>query len=340
MSDVGTQHQFSAPYRIDVHYHIFPPRFMSNQEKLNPKWGPQAPPSMVEGWTPQSACDDLDRYGIATAIAQMKAAPGVWFGNVRAACELAREWNEYAARMTRDFPGRFGMLAVVPMPDIDGTLREIEYAYDVLNTDGVQLMSHYDGKYPGDPKFRAVMEELNRRKAVVLVHPFLPPMHDILPGVRPATIEFPFDSTRAIVSLVLSGTTSEFPNIRFIFCHGGGVVPYLAGRIEELTREIKGRWMGEAPPERDRDEVIPKGIEFELKKLYYEIANAYHRPTFAGLQALAPQPHILFGTDYPFVTIPAHIEGLQKVAPSESVRRAIERDNALALFPKFAKTTV
>jgi predicted TIM-barrel fold metal-dependent hydrolase len=270
----------------------------------------------------------------------MIAAPAIWFGDVGAARDLAREWNEYAAQMTRDFPGRFGMFAVVPLPDIEGTLREIEYAFDVLKVDGVQIMSHYEGKYPGDPKFREVLEELNRRKAVVYVHPFLPPMHNILPGVRPATIEFPFDSTRAIVSLVLSGTTSELSDIRFIFSHGGGTLPMLAGRIEELTREVKGRWIGEAPAGRDRDEVIPRGIEHELKRLYYEIANAYHRPTFAALHAFAPESHILFGTDHPYVTIQAHIDGLQKVAPSAGAHRAIERDNALALFTKFTKIPV
>ena len=267
----------------------------------------------------------------------MKAAPGIWFGNVAAARDLAREWNEYAALMTRDFPGRFGMLAVVPMPDIDSTLREIEYAFDVLHADGVQFMSHYEFKYPGDRTFRPIMEELNRRKAVVFVHPFLPPSHDILPGVRPATIEFPFDSTRAIVSLVLSGTTSQFPDIRFIFCHGGGTLPMLAGRIEELTRVVKGRWVGEPEDEHERAQKIPNGVEFELKKLYYEIANAYYPPTFAAVHAFAPESHILFGTDYPFLSIPDHAEGLRDVAPSENARRAIERDNALALFPRFAK---
>src|SRR5580692_2236337 len=100
------------PFRIDVHHHIFPAQFMVNQEKRNPKWGPQAPPVMVEGWTPQLACDALDQAGITTAIVQMKAAPGVWFGDIAAARDLAREWNEYAAKMTSDFPGRFGMFAV------------------------------------------------------------------------------------------------------------------------------------------------------------------------------------------------------------------------------------
>jgi predicted TIM-barrel fold metal-dependent hydrolase len=325
------------PHLIDVHHHIYPPKFMAQQERLNPRWGSQVPPAMVKGWTPQMAVDILDRTGVATAIAQMIAAPGIWFGNVSAARALAREWNDYTAQMTRDFRGRFGMFAVVPMPDIDSTLREIEYAFDVLGADGIQLMSHYDGRYPADAGFRPVLEELNRRKAVAFVHPYLPPSHNIIPWVRPATIEFPFDSTRAIVSLVLSGTTSQLSDIRFIFCHGGGALPSLAGRIEELTKEIEGRWPGEAPPKQNRDELIPNGVMFEFRKLFYEIANAYHSPAFAGLHALVPESHILFGTDHPYLAIPAHSEGLKKVLPSGAARRAIERDNALALFPRFAK---
>lgn len=332
MVEPARSRQHDRPFRIDVHYHICPPRFMANQEKRNPKWGAadakQVVPATIDikSWTPTFARDDLDRNGVATAIVQMISARGVWFGDVQAACDLAREWNDYAAQMTRDFPGRFGMLAAMPMPDIDSTLREIEYAFDVLHADGVQLMSHYDGKYPGDPTFRPVLEELNRRKAVVFIHPYLPPSANVLTGVRPATIEFPVDSTRAIVSLVLSGTTAQLPNIKFIFCHGGGVLPSLAGRIEQLTKHDEGR-----------SERVPHGIEFELRKLYYEIANAYHPPSFAGLQALAPASHIMFGTDFPYLTLKSHIDGLAKVVPAENARRAIERDNALALFPKFAE---
>jgi predicted TIM-barrel fold metal-dependent hydrolase len=330
----------STPFRIDVHHHTFPAKFMANQEKRNPKWGPQAPPIMVEGWTPQLACDALDKAGIATAIVQMKAAPGVWFGDVAAARDLAREWNEYTAQMTRDFRGRFGMFAVLPLPDIDTTLREIEYAFDVLQVDGVQLMSHYEFKYPGDQRFWPVLEELNNRKAVVFVHPFyLPPSHDILPGVRPATIEFPFDSTRALVSLVLSGATSRFADVRFIFCHGGGTLPMLAGRIAELTKVVKGRWVGEVEDEDELARKVPNGIEHELKRLYFEMANAYYPPSFRALHEFAPESQILFGTDFPFLSVADHANGLRKVAAQETVQ-AIERDNALALFGKFATAAV
>lgn len=332
MENAASQMKDANPSRIDTHYHIFPPKFMANQAKRNPKaYDPrQVVPATIniKDWTPGFALEELDRGGIAVGIAQMIAAPGIWFGDVSTARDLAREWNEYAAQMGRDFPGRFGMFAALPLPDLDAALREIGYALDTLHADGVQIMSHYDGHYPAHPRFRPVLEELNRRKAVVFVHPFLPPCHDVLPNVRPATIEFPFDTTRAIVSLVLSGTTSQLPDIRFIFTHGGGALPSLAGRVEELTKDDK-----------DRAERIPNGIAVEFRKLYYEIANAYHRPAFAGLRELAPGSHILFGTDYPYISVAAHVQGLEKAEPSASTRGAIERDNALTLFPRFAKAT-
>jgi 6-methylsalicylate decarboxylase len=132
----------SKPFRIDTHYHIFPPKFMANQAKRNPKaYDPrQVVPATIglKDWTPGYAVEELDRGGIAIGIAQMIAAPGIWFGDVSAARDLAREWNEYAAQMVRDFPGRFGMFAALPLPDVDCALHEIEYALDILHADGVQ----------------------------------------------------------------------------------------------------------------------------------------------------------------------------------------------------------
>lgn len=319
----------ARPFRIDVHHHIFPPSFLSEQGKLNPAWHPQKPPAMVKDWTPQTAIDEMDCNGVAASIVSMSTAPGLWFGDKPAACRLARIWNEYAAGLTRDYHGRFGFFAAMPLLDIDGALGEIEYALDVLKADGVQLITDYDGLYPGDPLFRPVLEELNRRKAVAIVHPTVPPAClNMIPDVLPRTVEFVFDSTRAIVSLVLSGVTSLLPDVRFIFCHGGGTLPMLAGRIEELTKH-----------EKDRDERIPRGIEFELKKLYYETANAYHLPAYAALRTFAPIEGILFGTDFPYVTSATNCAGLNRAEPSDDVRIEIERSNALALFPRFANAT-
>jgi 6-methylsalicylate decarboxylase len=315
-----------TPFRIDVHHHIFPPPFLSEQGKLNPAWYPQAPPAMVKDWSPHTTLDEMDRNGVAVAVVSMSTAPGLWFGNKPAACRLARIWNEYAADMVRNFPERLGMFAALPLLDIDGTLHEIEYALDVLHADGVQLITDYDGKYPGDHELRPVLAELDRRKTVVIVHPTVPPACvNIIPGVLPRTVEFVFDTTRAIVSLVLGGVTSQFADIRLIFCHGGGTLPMLAGRIEELTKN-----------EKDRDKRIPRGIEFELKKLYYEIANAYHLPAYAALTAFAPLDRLLFGTDFPYVTSADNCAGLNKAEPSVEARTAIERGNALKLFPRLA----
>ena len=315
----------TRPFRIDVHHHIFPPSFLSEQGKINPAWHPQNPPAMVKDWTPQTAIDEMDCNGIAASVVSMSTAPGLWFGDKPAACQLARIWNEYAAALARDYRGRFGFFAAMPLLDIDGTLGEIEYALDVLKADGVQLITDYDGLYPGDPLFRPVFEELNRRKAVAIVHPTVPPAClNMIPNVLPRTVEFVFDSTRAIVSLVLSGVTSLLPDVRFIFCHGGGTLPMLAGRIEELTKN-----------EKDRDERIPRGIEYELKKLFYETANAYHLPAYAALRAFAPIERILFGTDFPYVTGATNCAGLNRAEPSDEVRKKVERSNALTLFPRF-----
>jgi len=316
----------TLPFRIDVHHHVYPSSFLSEQGKLNPAWHPQKPPEMVKDWTPQTAIDEMDANGIAVSIVSMSTAPGLWFGDKPAARRLARIWNEYAAGLARDYRGRFGFFAAMPLLDIDGTLGEIEYALDVLKADGVQLITDYDGLYPGDPLFRPVLEELNRRKAVAIVHPTVPPAClNMIPGVLPRTVEFVFDSTRAIVSLVLSGITSRLPDIRFVFCHGGGTLPMLAGRIEELTKNEKGR-----------AERIPRGIEFELKKLYYETANAYHLPAYAALRSFAPTDRILFGTDFPYVTGATNRVGLDRAERSDELRMKIERSNALTLFPRFA----
>jgi predicted TIM-barrel fold metal-dependent hydrolase len=313
-----------VPFRIDVHHHVFPPPFLAAQGALNPAWNPQKPPAMVKDWTPQTTIDEMDANGVAVAIVSMSTAPGLWFGDKSAACRLARIWNDYAAGLVRDHRGRFGFFAALPLLDIDGTLKETEYAFDVLKADGVQLITDYDGKYPGDPLFRPVLEEINRRKAVAIVHPTVPPACvNMIPGVLPRTVEFVFDSTRAIVSLVLSGVTTQLPDMRLIFCHGGGALPMLAGRIEELT---KG--------EKDRAERIPRGIEYELKKLYYETANTYHRPAYAALSTFAAPERILFGTDFPYVTSAANCAGIKAVEPSPPVRMAIECDNALKLFPR------
>jgi predicted TIM-barrel fold metal-dependent hydrolase len=229
-----------------------------------------------------------------------------------------------AAKAVQDHPGRFGFFAVVTPPDTDGALKEIEYALDTLKADGIGLLSNYDAKSLGDPSFAPVFEEINRRKCVVYVHPT---MHQctatLIPGLIPQGIEFPLDTTRTITSLVLNGTLARCPDIKFIFSHGGGALPFLAARITHVGEGNK-----------DFKANNPRGIEHELKRLYCDTASAESAPQLAAMQAFFPQSHILFGSDFPFIGPKHGIESLDKYPLAPAVRAAIDRENALALLPK------
>jgi predicted TIM-barrel fold metal-dependent hydrolase len=226
--------------------------------------------------------------------------------------------------MVRDHPGRFGMFATMPMPDVDGTLREIEYALDVLKADGIGFMTSFGDKWLGDPAFTPVFDELNRRQAVVYTHPTTPECcRSLVRDVPPSTIEFATDTTRTIASVLFSGTATRCPNVRFIFSHGGGTLPFLTGRIVRLAedrRELAAR--------------LPLGPVQELKRFHYELAQAVHPMALAALLKLVPVTQVLFGTDFPFRPAAEVVQGIAEHGFGDADRRAIERDNALALLPR------
>jgi predicted TIM-barrel fold metal-dependent hydrolase len=308
------------PQLIDLHHHFFPPDFVAAAlDKYR-----QREKTIVSDWTPKKALEEMDRRGVATAVLSI-TTPGIWFGDAQAARTLARKCNEYAAQIVKDNPTRFGFFAAIPLPDAEGSLREIEYALDVLKADGIALMTSYDDKWLGYAGFASVLDELNRRKALVYVHPTAANCcRDLMPDVPTPLIEYPHDTTRAIANLLYSGSFARLRDIRFIFSHAGGTIPMLAGRISQL-----GTLFGS-------DKKVPNGVEFELKRLYYEIANSANRPTMAALMSLVPASQIMFGTDYPFVPIEITADGMQSLTLPAKELRAIGRDNALALLPRLA----
>ena len=310
------------PHRIDTHYHILPDCFMSDddaRERLLKVSPPRAISALLE-WTPASAIEALDRGGVQAAVTSMPP-PGT------SSRPLARGCNEFAARLAGDHKGRFGVFAMLPLPDIEGSLREIEYALDVLRLDGIGLLTNCADRWPGDELFAPVYEELDRRKAVVYFHPhFSDCCGTLLPGTRPPLIEYPFDTTRAIVSLFLNGRLSRCPNIRFIFSHGGGTLPMLAHRIEDQVRTQK-----------DLHERFPKGAVAEFSKLYLDVVSVANPIAFDAVRKLAGIPRLLFGSDFPFWSPEVTVSNLAKLELRPDDLRAIERENALRLFPRLER---
>lgn len=310
--------------RIDIHHHFMPPEHIAREHAAARGFGHNLTPSQIATWSPARALEVLDSNGIATAIGSV-STPGVWTGKIDESRSIARAWNEYGARMVADHPTRFGLFAPIPLPDIDGSLAEIAYALDVLKADGIGLLSNYDGRYLGDPAFAPVFAELNRRRAVVYVHPTAAPCcAALMPGFQPQMVEFPFDTTRTVASLIYSGTTTKFPDLRFIFSHGGGALPMLAARIEEVGPKALAAQ-------------VPGGVRAQMRRMFYDTASATSAPALAAMRALLPVSQILFGSDYPFVA-PAEAEtGLAAAGLSAADLARIDRANALVLLPRLAR---
>lgn len=309
------------PYRIDVHQHILPPGYVSALASLGITTSGGRP---IPEWDIQSTLEVMDRYAIATAITSV-AEPGIYFGDRIFARDLARRCNEFSAQLIHDYPQRFGAFAILPLPDVDAALRELEYALDTLKLDGIVLLSSVEGRYPGDPVFDELFTELNRRKAVVFLHPTVPAINASLRlDLPPFLVEFVFDTTRAVTNLVYSGTLERYPDIRFILAHAGGTVPYLAYRISMGQIMLPG---------------APQGVMTYLKQFYYDTALSANPYALRSLHELVNASHILFGSDYPFapeILTGFTAQGIQNYDGfNEQARKAIERESALSLFPRF-----
>ena len=221
--------------KIDVHAHYLPPSYLT-QANAATGGKPDGIPGFPR-WNADLAIAAMDELDIATAVLSV-SSPGIHFGDDDAAGKLARAVNEAGAETVSDHTGRFGLFASLPLPDIDGALREIEYAFDTLHADGVIVLTNSQGVYLGDPRLDPVFAELNRRKAVIFIHPtspFCPVCHGSSVGFPRPVMEFLFDTTRAVTNLVLLGTLDKFADIKIIVPHAGATLPIMADRIAGLV---------------------------------------------------------------------------------------------------------
>lgn len=306
-------HAPARAHRIDIHHHIVSPGYSAALKERGQRHAP---------WSLQKSLEDMDRHGIATSVTSL-IQPAVWFGDVALGRRLAREANEYAAQLARDHRGRLGVFATLPLPDTEGSLAEIAYALDTLKAEGFCLMTSYGTRYLGDAAFGPVLEELNRRAAVVYTHPLNPECcGNVADEVPPSIIEYAVDTTRTMASLLFSGAAARYPDIRWIFSHSGGVTPFLLSRFTYQEGTMK-----------NREEKLPRGVIYELQKFHYDTAQGNHAGALAALLKLAPVSQLLYGTDFPFRSAAEVNAGLAQYGFIAGDLQAIERGNALRLMP-------
>ena len=302
--------------RIDVHNHFASPSLIQSV-------GAKRLGAAMSGWTVEKALEDMDGSGVRTVITSI-APQGDPFGDPATAGRVARECNEFAARLATDHPGRFGVFAMTPMPNIDGTLREIAYAFDTLKADGIGMFTSYGDKWLGDPAYNPVFEELNRRNAVVYTHPQSANCcKNLLASVNDGAIEWGTDTTRAIAQMIFGGAAARYPNVRMIWSHGGGTMPFLIERFSNMAKSPQ------LAPQ------FPDGFRGAAGKFYYDTAQASNPAAMSALSKVVPISQIVFGTDFPFRNSAEHVKGLKEcgVFNADDLKK-IDR-NAAPLLPRF-----
>jgi predicted TIM-barrel fold metal-dependent hydrolase len=325
----------TSDYRVDVHHHIVPEEYVSALESIgiNDSMGKPFP-----SWTPSDSLNLMNSLQVGVAVTSL-STPGVYFPEApfsseferkRFAVNLARRCNEISAQMAVDYPGRFKFFATAPMPLVAESLMEVEYAFDRLGAAGVCLFANNQGKFLGHPDFNELMQELNRRKAIVFVHPSPPAGTSEGLGIdlEDFFVEAPADTTRAVVNMLVTGTLHRYPDIKWVLSHAGGVLPYIAWRLSLMA----------AYPEKLVN--MPLGVLTYLKRLYYDTALSPSAYAMNSLTSLVEKSHILFGLDWPFSPTAAAVLQVGELNArscfNETERMMVYRTNAVNLFQNIA----
>ena len=312
-------------HRIDVHQHVVPP-FWAH---ALPTHGGDPSGTVIPQWSPDSAIDFMDSQQVATGILSL-TAPSVIGWDKSERRRMARRVNEYTADLVTKRPDRFGNFATLPLPDAEGALWELEHALDTLRADGVILFANYAGKYLGEAAFEPIWSELHRRHAVVFVHPGQPPLPTAA-GVPGPLVDYPFDTTRAAVQLVLNGIVDRYPGARIILAHAGGFLPYASHRFAELARVFRPA------------AAKPADILAAFQRFYFDTALSSGPAALPSLKAFAGSGHIVFGSDFPYApagigaSFTAKLDAGNGLTAEE--HRAINHGNACTLFPRLARRT-
>jgi len=326
---------------IDVHHHLLLPEY--EQALIRSGAGDPSRP-FRRGDDAGTVLAKMADLGIDAAIVNPLSVAGVHHGDDANARYLTESVNEAQAKFINAAPEQLGFFATLPLPDIDGALRQMEHALDALHADGVIFLSHQNGTHIGDPSFAPLYAEMNRRGVIAFIHPTVPPgVAELNLRLWPSFIEYAFETTRVAANLIYHGVMRDYPNIKWILAHAGGALPFLSMRLR-LMEELE---VGRAPPFPFSGagapfiERVPEGVVPYLDRFYFDTALSGARAPMAALTEMARADHIFYGSDWPFVErsfVVEQIENLRSMPYFAGDRFAMmERGNAAGLFPRFAK---
>lgn len=317
---------------VDVHSHFLTDDYVETASAA----GHLHPDGMSRWptWDPGRQIELMDEWGIAVSLLSI-SSPGTHFGDDAQSRRVSRQVNDAGAEIRRAHPPRFGHFASLPLPDVDGALAELEYAIDQLGADGVTAESNAGGIYLGDPRYQPLLQELDRRRTPVFVHPTSPPNYEAVSLGRPRPmLEFIFDSTRAVSDLVLNGRLQRYPNIRWIFTHGGGTLPLLTERMQLFRAAFAGAEEGSGEPESGQS--IP--VTEQVARLWFDMAGTPFPYQIPALVAAFGSERLLYGSDYCWTPAPAAAAQVASVdaapQPGDDTWRALTTRNAQRLFPR------
>ncbi len=310
---------------IDVHTHFVPDVYRRAAHAAG--WNkPDGMPGIPE-WSEHGMLEMMDNVGIAKGMLSI-SSPGVYFGDAAAARDLSRKVNLEGAALKERWPDRLGLFASLPLPDVAGALAEIAFAFDELGVDGIYLQSNAAGIYPGDRAFEPIFAELDRRGAIVFIHPTSPACPccgDREHQMPRPVLEFMFETTRAVTNLVLTGTLDRYPNIKMIVPHAGAALPVLLDRIV---------WCASIMP--NLSDITPEGIRAAFGRLYFDLAGVPVPRLIPALRSFADPARLFYGSDWPHtpesVVIRLRDELESCLAQEPGFLASVEYGNAARLF--------
>ena len=298
---------------IDIHCHNILPEYLELLDRHDAAMEETFP---LPQWSLEKHLAFMDSAGIATSVLTMPA-PQPYFGDTEECRKIIRLYNEYCANLKKQYPGKFKFCAALPLPDVAAAIDEAIFALDSLGADGVKMATNSRGLYICDEELDKLMDVLNERNAVVILHPHKPnPVNDSIVAISPlAVFEYPAETTRAVINLISRNVLARYPNIKMVVPHCGSFLPLAIPRMKNVLPAMIAKGY-----------MLPVDFDKNLANLYFDLAGSASPELVKTMLTITSHDHILYGSDYPYMPENVLIENLNRM------KRLFSTDTELAPY--------